>query len=318
MKLENSPLKTKIIFDELVPEYTAKDNIINKDMNIEQKLIFNNNNKQIQKKYGNKYNNNSLNNLKNHHFININYLLLTLIILLFSLPMILTKESKLRELTKDSEIIISIRGSGNKYILNQYYNNLPSQVFINKDEQKQISEDNLYNLPDGEISVKLIWSYPLSNCVNMFKDLSDILSINFVKFDTSLVTEMNGMFMGCTSLVSLDLTQFDSKNVNNMIDMFNRCSSLKSINLDNFSTSSCTMMNAMFYGCSSLQSINLDSFDTSKVISMESIFMECTSLTSLDLKGINTKSLVRMGDMFNDCASLTFLDLSNFDTKSVN
>ena len=325
-KLEYLAFKSKIIFDDQKPKYTAKSNIINKDITIEQKLLFNNNNKQIEKKYGNKFNKNSLNNFKSYHFININYLyhnlyitsLIILIIIFLYFPMILTKEIKLRELNKESEIIISMRGSGNKYVLNQYYNNLPSQVFINNDEQTPINEENLYNLPDGEISVKLKWSYPLSNCVNMFKDLSDILSINFVKFDTSLVTEMNGMFMGCTSLVSLDLSNIDSKNVNNMIDMFNRCTSLKSINLDNFSTSSATMMNAMFYSCSSLESINLDNFDTSKVISMESIFMECTSLTSLDLKHFNTKSLVRMGDMFNNCNSLTILDLSNFNTKSAN
>jgi len=322
-KLEYLAFKTKIIFENQNPEYTTKNNKNNKDINIEEKLIFNNNNKQIQKKYGNKVNSNPLNNLKSHY---INYLyqnffftsLITLISIFFYFPMILAKENKLRELNKESEIIISMRGSGNKNVLYQYYNNLPSQVFVNNDEQKPINEENLYNLPDGVINVKLIWNYPLSNCANMFKDLSDILSINFVKIDTSSVTDMNGMFMGCTSLESLDLSNIDSKNVNNMIDMFNRCTSLKSINFDNFDTSSCTMMNAMFYGCSSLKSINLECFDTSKVISMESIFMECTSLTSLDLKNFSTKSVVRMSDMFNNCASLTILDLSNFNTKSVN
>ena len=318
-KLGDSSLQTKIAYDELIPEYDDKSNKNIKDINIKNKLLFNNNNKQIEKKYEINFNNNLLKIVKNYLCHNLFITsLITMITLFLQFPMILTKESKIRELTKDSEIIISIRGSGEKYVLNQYYNSLPSQVFINNNEQKQISEVNLYNLADEENKVKLIWNYEITNCVNMFKDLSDILSINFDKFDTSSVTEMNGMFMGCTLLESLDLTNFDSKNVNNMIDMFNRCSSLKSINFDNFSTSSCTKMNAMFYGCSSLKSINLNNFDTSNVISMESIFMECTSLTSLDLKSFNTKSVVKMSNMFNNCNSLTFLDLSNFNTKSVN
>jgi len=322
-KLDYSPLKTKNIFDELKSGHTAKNNKISKVINMEQKLLLNSNNKQIEKKNENIFKYNSLNNLKSHH---INYLyqnlfitsLIIMITIFFYFPMILTKEIKLRELNKDSEIIIKIRGSGNKNVLNKDYNSLPSQVFINTNEEKEISEVNSYNLPDGEITVKLIWDYPVPTCANMFKDLSDILSINFVQFDTSSITDMNAMFMGCTSLVSLDLTNLDTKNVNNMIDMFNRCSSLKSINLDNFSTSSATMMNAMFYGCSSLESINLDNFDTSKVISMDSMFMDCTSLKSLDLKSFNTKSVVRMGNMFNNCNSLTSLNLSNFNTESVN
>ena len=73
-KLEYLAFKSKIIFDDQKPKYTAKSNIINKDITIEQKLLFNNNNKQIEKKYGNKFNKNSLNNFKSYHFININYL----------------------------------------------------------------------------------------------------------------------------------------------------------------------------------------------------------------------------------------------------
>ena len=322
MKLDYSPLNENIIFDELMSEYTAKKYEIDKD----KKLLLNSNNIQIKKKYRTKFNNNSLNILKSQHIININYFyqnifitsLITMIFMFFYFPMILTKDFKLRDLSKDSEIIISIKGTGDKYILNKYYNNLPSQVFIKNNEEKIINEENLYNIPDEITTVKIIWKYEVTNCVNMFKELSDILSINFDKFDTSSVTEMKGMFKGCTSLFSLDLTHFDSKNVNNMIDMFNRCTSLKSINFENFSTSSCTMMNAMFYGCSSLESLNLNNFDTSNVISMESIFMECTSLKSLDIKSFNTKSVVKMSDMFNNCNSLTFLDLSNFNTKSVN
>ena len=153
IKLGDSSLQTKIAYDELIPEYDDKNNKIIKDINIKNKLLLNNNNKQIEKKYESKFNNNLLKILKSYHIKNIYYLchnlfitsLITMITLFFQFPIILTKENKIRELNKDSEIIISIRGSGEKYVLNQYYNRLPSQVFINNNEQKQISEVNLYN-----------------------------------------------------------------------------------------------------------------------------------------------------------------------------
>ena len=301
------------------------------------------------KNFQNSKNYNILNYIKDINIKKINiknikkfYSFLLLILISF-IPIIITKEIKLRQLYTDSEIIMTIKGTGYKYVLNQYFSSKPSKIFINDIEEREIDEQNLYDLKDEENKVKMIWNYKLVNLVNMFKELTDITNINFDNFDTSSVTEMQGMFMGCTSLTSLDLKNFDTKSVNNMLDMFNRCSSLKSLDLSNFITSSVTKMIAMFYGCTSLISLNLDNFDTSNVISMQSMFMECNllkslnldsfdtskvismesmfkycyKLTSLNLKSFNTKSVTSMIDMFNGCNSLEFLDLNNFDTSSV-
>ena len=101
-----------------------------------------------------------------------------------------------------------------------------------------------------------------ANCKDMFKQLSNIITIDFGdNIDTSNVTNMYGMFFDCSILSSLDLSGFNTSNVTNM--------------------------NSMFYHCSSLTSLNLSSFDTSNVTSMYGMFYECTELSSLDLSSFN-------------------------------
>ena len=101
-----------------------------------------------------------------------------------------------------------------------------------------------------------------ANCKDMFKQLSNIITIDFGdNIDTSNVTNMYGMFFDCSILSSLDLSSFNTSNVTNM--------------------------NSMFYHCSSLTSLNLSSFDTSNVTSMYGMFYECTELSSLDLSSFN-------------------------------
>ena len=173
---------------------------------------------------------------------------------------------------------------------------------------------------------------------------SNLIYINFNgTFNTSKVTNMDGMFFNCTSLMSLDLSGFNTLNVTNMLSMIRNCSSLTSLDLSNFNTSNVTNMKYMFSGCSSLTSLNLtsfnisnvesffhmfvdcsyltsldlSSFNISKVTDMYGMFYNCSSLTSLDLSGFNTSNVIDMGSMFTNCSSLTSLDLSSFNTSNV-
>ena len=127
------------------------------------------------------------------------------------------------------------------------------------------------------------------------------------KFDTSKVTNMNGMFQNCNSLTSVPL--FDTSNVTRMVGMFYLCSSLTSVPL--FDTSKVMDISDMFCGCNSLTSVPL--FDTSKVTMMYNIFGFCTSLTSVPL--FDTSKVTSMSQMFYNCESLTSVPL--FDTSRV-
>ncbi len=152
----------------------------------------------------------------------------------------------------------------------------------------------------------------------MFSDCSSLTSLTFGEgFDTSSVTDMNGMFSGCSSLTSLDLSGFDTSSVTDMNGMFSGCSSLTSLDVNGFDTSSVTDMSYMFSGCSSLTSLDVSGFDTSSVTYMNHIFESCSSLNSLDVSGFDTSSVTYMSGMFSGCSSLSSLDLSGFDTSSV-
>ena len=151
----------------------------------------------------------------------------------------------------------------------------------------------------------------------MFRNFSNVESIDLAGFDTSAVESMRLMFFGCEKLKSLDVSGFKTSNVTEMRETFSGCSSLTSLDLSGFDTSQVRNMESMFSGCSSLKSLNVGSFDTSCVTSMGWMFYGCKSLESLDLSSFSTPLLTSMKHAFNGCASLKSLDVRNFDTSNV-
>lgn len=159
--------------------------------------------------------------------------------------------------------------------------------------------------------------YAPSNISNIFESFWKLESISFSNFNTSDVTNMDGMFYGCSSLKNLDLSNFNTSKVTNMGSMFNNCSSLVNLNLNSFNTSKVIDMSYMFECCNNLLNLNLSNFDTSNVKTMRWMFIECSSLTSLNLNNFNTSKVTDMQSMFRGCSSLTSLDLSSFNTSRV-
>ena len=151
----------------------------------------------------------------------------------------------------------------------------------------------------------------------LFRDFSNVKSMDLAGLDTSGITDMGSMFVNCKNLVSLDLSGFDTSNVKDMQNMFDGCSSLTSLNLKGFDTSQVKTMYAMFHGCSSLTSLDLSDFDTSNVTDMHYMFYDCSSLKSLDVSKFDTSCVGDMGTMFYGCGSLESLDLSSFKTPSL-
>ena len=92
------------------------------------------------------------------------------------------------------------------------------------------------------------------------------------------VTDLNYFFSSNNDgnmiyLVSIDFSNFDSSSLSNIDGIFYGCSSLQYIDFTNFYTTSATSMSSMFEGCSSLESIDLSYFQTSSVTSMSSMFL---------------------------------------------
>ena len=158
----------------------------------------------------------------------------------------------------------------------------------------------------------------MTSMKDMFRKDTSLTNINFGEnFNTANVTNMDFMFYGCNSLIGIDLSSFDTSLVIKSGSMFYDCSSLTSLDLLNFDTSSITNMYGMFYNCKSLKNLYLSNFDTSNVTNMYGMFYNCSSLTSLDLSSFDTSEVTDMNNMFRDCSSLTSLDLLNFNTSKV-
>lgn len=150
----------------------------------------------------------------------------------------------------------------------------------------------------------------------MFDGLGALRNLDVSNFNTSNVTTMYGMFGHCHNLANIDVSHFNTSNVTDMSEMFACCSDLSSLDVSNFNTSNVTNMSNMFNNCSDLTNLNLSNFNTSNVTSMSGMFAGC-GLTNLDLSNFNTSNVTDMRWMFFYCNSLTSLNLSNFNTSNV-
>ena len=254
------------------------------------------------------------------------------------------RKIKNRMLYSSNEITIKIRGGGTQNILYSNYHNLPTEIFVNRQNISLESENKISNLNEGDNVIIMKWDYKIVDCGDMFNSLSNLIEVDLSNFDTSELTRINGMFYECTNLTSVnlanlytpkledmgmvfyyyqsllfvDLSSLDTTSVINMGSMFFNCISLKSINFgSNFKTSNVSSFSFTFYSCISLESIDLSSFDTSSVTSMYNMFAECTSLTSIDLSNFRTNSIKFAPQMFEGCSNLKYLDISNFNTSNV-
>lgn len=151
----------------------------------------------------------------------------------------------------------------------------------------------------------------------LFKQCSNLISVDISDIDTSRASSFEEMFYGCTSLKTVDLHGLNTSNVRNMTKMFDGCKNLVNLDISSFDTSKVTSMAMMFSDCRELEDINLSRFDTSKVKYMNMMFSGCHSVSKLDLRSFDTKQVIDMNGMFNECSSLTELNLRNFNTENV-
>ena len=193
------------------------------------------------------------NNNKNSSKINSSKHIILFIIFINSF--IFSESNPRNILSKISEIILKINGTGDINIFGDNFNLGEFDVYINGHLQN--ISTNIYYFENKTNYIKIISKDVISTTNYMFGSCYNIIEIDLSNFDTSEVSDMAYMFYGCSSLISLDLSNFD--------------------------TSQVTDMNNMFYGCSSLISLDLSQFDTGQVIDMNSMFYQCTNLDYINL-----------------------------------
>ena len=128
-------------------------------------------------------------------------------------------------------------------------------------------------------------------------------------FDTSSVTDLDGMFSSCSRIP--EIPPFNTSSVTSCVNMFERCSSITTIPY--LDTSKVTNLKYMFSGCKGL--LNCPILDISSTTSVEGLFSGCKALTSPPL--LNTSHITNFANMFDNCISLQQVPLystENADT----
>ena len=191
-----------------------------------------------------------------------------------------------------------------------------SYVKVSADDS-QTSIYASFNATDGLLSV-----YTASNVIEivnagyLFTGLSVLDTIDFGNFQINGTTnDMMYMFSNCKSLTSLDVSNWNTSNVTNMEGVFDVCSSLRCLDVSRWDTSNVTTMRFMFWGCEALTSLDVSGWDLSNVTNLDSVFGCCFSLVKLDVSAWNTSNVVDMASVFYQCMSLEALDVSNWDTS---
>ena len=111
-------------------------------------------------------------------------------------------------------------------------------------------------------------------------------------FDTSKVTNMDGMFSGCFQLTTVPL--FDTSKVTSMNTMFNYCTEITTVPL--FDTSNVDDMGSMFSDCYNLTTV--PPFDTRKVTNMSNMFFYCQIITDIRIRNIKANLTVSNGTSY--------------------
>ena len=200
-----------------------------------------------------------------------------------------------------------------------YYFSEAETIYLNKDSSYMFftrSDDTrIKNIQD--IDVSHFNTSMVTNMGGMFSNKPNLTSLNLSNFDTSKVTDMHMMFYDTSGLTSLDISNFDTSQVTNMRSMFEGMTNLTSLDVSSFNTSKVKYMGEMFYNAANLSSLNLSNFDTSNVTYMDSMFSGMTNLNSLDVSSFNTSNVIKMSSMFAKMANLTSLNISSFNTSQV-
>lgn len=159
----------------------------------------------------------------------------------------------------------------------------------------------------------------LTNCAYMFSGYKppDQTVIDVSTLDTSLVTDMSGMFYSTGGMTILGLENLNTSNVTTMSNMFGaRQGVTASPDVKNFNTSKVTSMREMFAGTSFGGTFDLRHFDVGNVKDFYNMFYN-SWVEEVLISGWAPKLSCSMNGMFYSCRALKRVDFSEVDTANI-
>ena len=199
-----------------------------------------------------------------------------------------------------------------------------------------------------EISLKNVDTSNVTNMEYVFRQITNIKSLDLSSFDTSKVTSMYGLFEGADDLESVDVSSFNTSRLTSLRHIFYDCKDLKRLDVSNFNTSNVTDFSAIFSYSINLETVNLSNWDFTKfnssslinhmglsgsinsqkvkILIMDNVifpanmyytFADMPALETISLRNVNTSKATDMGRLFYKDPKLTTIDLSSFNTVNV-
>ena len=120
---------------------------------------------------------------------------------------------------------------------------------------------------------------------------------------------MEGLFKNVKNIIEIDFSKLETENIKSMEYLFANSTNLKKVNLD-INIPNLENINYMFSNCSSLKILNLD-FDISKITEMKYLFFGCKELTYLDITNFSLENIANMEYMFTNCYKLKEIKFNN-------
>ena len=121
---------------------------------------------------------------------------------------------------------------------------------------------------------------------SLFSDFNNVKKfVGLSNLNTSQVTNMSTMFVG-SDAKELDLNGWDTSNVTDMNGMFYDCEKLEKVNVKSFNTENVTNMADMFFYCHHLHILDLSNFKTPKLETAYLMFIQCP-LYYLDIRNFD-------------------------------
>jgi len=131
-------------------------------------------------------------------------------------------------------------------------------------------------------------------------------------WDTSLITDMSGLFKGKRAF-NEDIGGWDTSNVTNMANMFFQATAFNA-DIGGWDTSNVTNMSNMFYRVTAFNA-DIGGWDTSNVTNMSGMFYEATAFNA-DIGGWDTSNVTNMSNMFFQATAFN-ADIGGWDTSNV-
>ena len=141
----------------------------------------------------------------------------------------------------------------------------------------------------------------------LFQDFVLLETADLSAFETSQVSNMQGVFVNCDKLTNIDLSSFNTSNVVNMASMFEDCYSLKELDLSHFDMSNVTNVAYMFSFCRELTNVRFGNCPASNISYAVCMFRNCEKLKTLKLPRFYFEAMFP-AMMFRGCINLSKID----------